>query len=361
MMEDPYTSQSTEESTVVEIESAERKTMSNFLDTYLSNALTNHNVMGVSQNHEIVDIDHQNKTAEVDSRIHSENRITQVVWQDHNEVVETPTPSTSKETDEACNIQDRNISLDAIQTIRVGDATADVVNDVNLSAVGTAIHETKEATATTHDNVFSLEQLGKNEWLFRNGDQKVNLSKKSDTCPVCFRIFTHGSNLRKHIKTEHIRIDRFECCECSKSYASKFSLSYHRAKVHKSIKDEEVLKKLTKVHRSIKDGKVLEKPIKRGDKKKACDVCNKLMGTSILWRHMQEVHKYTNIDPKKVFVPLRPFKCDQCSFSTKRKHDLQRHIMKQHAEVEPSYECKICQKLFSYESSMKRHLKSSHS
>ena len=46
-----------------------------------------------------------------------------------------------------------------------------------------------------------------------------------------------------------------------------------------------------------------------------------------LLSQMQEVHKLTNYNTDKAEVLVYAFKCEMCSFSTKRKHDLKRHVI----------------------------------
>ena len=61
---------------------------------------------------------------------------------------------------------------------------------------------------------------------------------------------------------------------------------------------------------------------------------------------MKEAHKLTNSNTAKAV-----FKCEMYSFISKRKHDLKRHVMRKHSEVDVSIQCALCDKTFQYEQS----------
>ena len=60
---------------------------------------------------------------------------------------------------------------------------------------------------------------------------------------------------------------------------------------------------------------------------KHCPECDKEITKRNLLSHMKEVHKLTNYETAKAEVLVHAFKCEMCSFSTKRKHDLKRHVI----------------------------------
>jgi len=55
------------------------------------------------------------------------------------------------------------------------------------------------------------------------------------------------------------------------------------------------------------------------------------------------------------FYGTKPFKCEYCGFSFKRKHDLIRHT-RLHTGVKP-YKCDFCQKAFYRSDALKRHMR----
>ena len=60
-----------------------------------------------------------------------------------------------------------------------------------------------------------------------------------------------------------------------------------------------------------------------------------------------------NYNTSKAEVLVYAFKCEMCSFSTKRKHDFKRHVMQKHSEVDVSFPCALCDKTFQDEQSLK--------
>ena len=63
------------------------------------------------------------------------------------------------------------------------------------------------------------------------------------------------------------------------------------------------------------------------DNVKQCPECDKEIMKRNLLSQMKEVHKLTNYNTAKAEVHVYAFKCEMCSFSTKRKHDLKRHVI----------------------------------
>ena len=90
---------------------------------------------------------------------------------------------------------------------------------------------------------------------------------------------------------------------------------------------------------------------------KQCPECDKEITKRNLLSQMKEVHKLTNYNTAKAEVLVYAFKCEMCSFSTKRKHDLKRHVMRKHSDVDVSFLCALCDKTFQYEQSLKKHMK----
>ena len=86
--------------------------------------------------------------------------------------------------------------------------------------------------------------------------------------------------------------------------------------------------------------------------KKHCPECDKQITSKNLWSHMKEVHKLTNSNTAKAEVLVYVFKCEMYSFISKRKHDLKRHVMRKHSEVDVSFQCALCDKTFQYEQSL---------
>ena len=90
----------------------------------------------------------------------------------------------------------------------------------------------------------------------------------------------------------------------------------------------------------------------------ACYYCEKKVTKKNMWRHIEEVHDKTRINTDKIDVTSYPYDCEQCSFSSKRKFDLKRHVMVKHSLCQVSFSCDICGKEYRYKGSLDRHAKS---
>ena len=56
-------------------------------------------------------------------------------------------------------------------------------------------------------------------------------------------------------------------------------------------------------------------------------------------------------------VSAYPHKCEECTFSTKRKFDLKRHVMQKDSVCQLSFTCAIGGKEYLYKTSLDRHMK----
>ena len=180
-------------------------------------------------------------------------------------------------------------------------------------------------------------------------DIETNPAEKK-TCPHCFKMFCNSNKVRHHIKTMHDKCGRQKCELCTKTFASKTSLDYHnRSCVPKTAPIGE------KKDGSIQD--IINVPSLPKSSVQKCHLCKQIIHGGHLRRHLEELHSKTKINTDMIEVSAYPHKCDQCSYSTKRKHDLKRHTQQKHSECDVSFVCEQCGKNFQYELSVRRHKK----
>ena len=196
------------------------------------------------------------------------------------------------------------------------------------------------------------------EWVQTTSAPGGSVSTEQDeiekkTCQYCHKMFITFSNLKRHVKQEHLKKDRYECSICNKSFAAKISLEYHLRKHVEGFElsceycsekfiDFKTYAKHRKTHRSH-----------HYQFEQKCPECGKIiLGKDKLKRHQQEVHTNSPLNQP----PNSPLShmCSQCDKIYKRKNDLDRHVEVQHNEHK-GYPCEHCLKTFTYISNMKRH------
>ena len=183
---------------------------------------------------------------------------------------------------------------------------------------------------------------------------------KQKTCPSCYKIFYNKSNMKRHIKREHDRIDRFNCCECTRSFATDYALNYHKMRMHQSSDF-----KCPKCSIIISDFKSYCDHLKQHTSRKEfkCKDCAAVIkGKDNFKRHNTEVHDIEDkLNLNMVEVPVYLYQCDECQFKSKRKYDLKIHKEHKHSPgVTIIFACGYCSKTFSYKSSLNFHIKKIH-
>ena len=136
-------------------------------------------------------------------------------------------------------------------------------------------------------------------------------------------MFHAKSQLRNHVSNMHLDNEKlFRCDICDKDFRFARKLKSHFFAVH--------------------------------DRKKfKCQVCSKTF-TMIanLKKHDLEVH-----------AKLKPYECDKCCSTFKRKQHLESHIQIIHNQqhyIHEVFNCDICEKHFSHQRSLVVHAKSAH-
>ena len=208
-------------------------------------------------------------------------------------------------------------------------------------------------------------RLLRNRTLDKNNAWKQEKEIKFDddtTCSYCYKLFCDSSKRKYHEKTEHILSEKpFKCDQCSKSYASRIGLTHHQRqhmedptmysceKCKKSFTSEISLKRhVDSIHNPNNKAKTI------------CEKCGKPFSRAdLLKRHLLEVHKESSVSTHYTCQLVRPFKCDYCGESFKRKEKLETHA-RVHKEMVENYKCDYCEKTFGRKDNLSKHVKKYH-
>lgn len=169
-------------------------------------------------------------------------------------------------------------------------------------------------------------------------------------CPYCEKAFVKKGRLTNHIKQVHSTAKDFICHICSKAFKQKGPLQVHIEATHATTADFHCTepgcdvkcrsKGLLRTHMEV-----------HAPKNIPCPFCPLMFSRA----HTQKKHVFyihTNAD-------YRPFKCDQCDLSFKRKSDVAKHKFV-HGPSD-QFPCIWCDSSFNKDSNRSRHYRLYHS
>jgi hypothetical protein len=165
-------------------------------------------------------------------------------------------------------------------------------------------------------------------------------SKPEIKCEVCDVVLGHAISLTRHMKNHKEEPKEYQCWKCEKVFGRKDNLQKHKVMVHKlhrmkvdmaeSFKEKENQFKCKSCDQIFSGPKGETNLVTHLTKKCKsdrfnCDDCHKdFSRQDNLDHHKKTMHNVTN---KSIFS------CEKCSFLTKFKTSLTRHVKRVHANV----------------------------
>ena len=190
------------------------------------------------------------------------------------------------------------------------------------------------------------------------------------TCAHCFKGFTTPTELRRHVKAVHEK--RWSCPSCDQSFQSKTHLKRHMRKDH-GRGGKLVLLSCQHCRQKF----VTQESLKKHEADShvhACSVCDESFAlASRLCRHREQAHRDVALTcrtcgrlcstkgalrkhrARHVERDRGGYSCDQCGKKFTAQSTLYHHKRGIHSGVQP-YHCKICDKRFNFNHSLKLHL-----
>ncbi|XP_038116505.1 zinc finger protein 16 isoform X2 [Culex quinquefasciatus] len=176
--------------------------------------------------------------------------------------------------------------------------------------------------------------------------QRTHSTEKKFKCDMCDKSFTESGNLAKHKKQVHTKDRPFACEICSKSYPQKKDLQGHML-VHtmKRFACTICQEEFSLLHEKRKHMRELH-PNETVEKSFTCTVCEATFNSKL--KHSSHVLTHGE----------RRFECQFCMKKFHTNARVRKH-MKSH-RVELYSKCHICDKCFSQDCNLKRHIEQMH-
>ena len=171
-------------------------------------------------------------------------------------------------------------------------------------------------------------------------------------CVKCFRFVKTRDDLAAHVQKHH----NFPCQRrgCSQVFEVKSELMNHLATSHQADENTRETKATGESAAAQKRSKEFRKETdtnkKKGKSMLTCQECEKSFPCqSKLDTHVNGVH-----------LNLKPFRCEKCDATFKRKEALKKHEDTIHAKEQKPYKCTMCDKAFNRDDHLENHKKRIH-
>ena len=181
------------------------------------------------------------------------------------------------------------------------------------------------------------------------------------SCHICCKIFSSVQHKNQHVQNVHEKNEEGQVpCElCSRTYKSETALSYHTQKEHGPKIDYNCtfctkvfyLKHSLDVHvRSVHNDLTI-----------ACDLCK---ATFSRQSNLTSHYKYVHDQLENTFImedgrEIEYFECGECSFETRHKKHLGRHVSTVHG-TKKDFQCTECDYKCNRMDNLYRHIKTKH-
>ncbi|KAK3712888.1 hypothetical protein RRG08_034028 [Elysia crispata] len=167
--------------------------------------------------------------------------------------------------------------------------------------------------------------------------------KAQHSCEVCGKAYKEANKLKAHKKTHALNYvkPQFSCQHCSKSFSTKYLLSYHINSEHLGMKCSFICPTCGKSF-AQKNSYLQHANLHKGVKPFSCDICKMQFSYEKSLKEHASLHDET-----------RNFKCSVCSKTFKQSSGLKIH-MRIHNDTK-DYVCAMCGKEFRQRQALLRH------
>ena len=174
-----------------------------------------------------------------------------------------------------------------------------------------------ETSQSLPDNIRNVDDNSSKQEIFSESCEGLGKAIEHK-CFKCDKKYSSLVDLGVHLNNDHERTSKetYQCPACIKSHATSTKLRLHIESVHLKVKSK-------------------------------CPVCQKMVSPNNLRIHMEVAHKSDKVN--------KPFKCDECEFSSHAKKYLKQHISNCHKRDAFQHGCDQCDKKFAFPSLLQEH------